>query len=315
MPATKFASKSFSWGMNLEDLPQQSNKLPTDLSSARIQFVRSWLPWNSFEKKYNPSELSISFPFDKFIADMGKAGIEVMGVVGNGYSRFLPQGVNTNDPEGYIKALARSSTEIVRHYKDSINIWQIENEPNWWLEHTASSWRHGEIWLKMGMQDRILSTLHGIVREEAPNAKITVNLESDAKKTNFKSYAKYCDVLGLDFYPNYSHSSPVDASGIKFAAIVKKQVSIPVYVAETGYPSGPRLLGYNVLKQAEYIKSACENSFGTDEIAGIGIWKYNDSYLRSFPDQENHFGLLSKEGKPKPAWKEYAEQIRKATRR
>jgi hypothetical protein len=300
-------------GPSGQDSVHQSKELATDLKSAGIQFVRTWFQWNFFEERYDPNQSDFKFPCDEFVSDMNDAGIEIVAVVGNGYSRFLPQGINTDDPEGYVRALTRSTSEIVRHYKDSIGVWQIENEPNWWLEHTASHWRSGGIWFEKGIQDRILSTLHSIVREEAPNSKIVVNLECDEKKIDFKASSKYCDILGLDFYPNYIRSSPVDASKVKFAAEVGKQLDMPLYIAETGYPSGPILLGYDNSKQAAYIRSACENSFATDEITGLGVWRYIDSYWRSFPDQENHFGLISKEGSPKPAWNEYVNQIRSKT--
>jgi len=37
-------------------------------------------------------------------------------------------------------------------------------------------------------------------------------------------------------------------------------------------------------------------------VTGIGIWRYIDTAWRSFPPQENHFGLFDNKGSPKPAW-------------
>ncbi|MCL5067598.1 MAG: hypothetical protein M1368_04515, partial [Thaumarchaeota archaeon] len=89
-----------------------------------------------------------------------------------------------------------------------------------------------------------------------PSATIVVNLEADNRNTDWKFYAEYCDVLGLDFYPNYVRSEPVDAAEVNFASQVKRESGLPVFVAETGYPSGPSLFGYSEQKQCDYVKSA-----------------------------------------------------------
>ncbi len=241
---------------------------------------------------------------------MSEEGIEIVAVIGNGYTRFLPERVNLDNPNDYIQRLRSASTAIVRRYKDEIKTWQIENEPNWWLEHYATHWRSGGVWLEPGIQEDVLGTLHDVVRQEDPSATIVVNLEADNRKTDWKFYAKYCDVLGLDFYPNYVHPEPVDASEVKFASQVKRESGLPVFVAETGYPSGPSMFGYSEQKQCDYVKSACESSYTCDDICALSIWRYSDSYWRSFPEQENYFGLLTKEGDPKPAWLEYHNQIK-----
>src|SRR5487761_1547631 len=172
--------------------------------------------------------------------------------------------------------------------------------------------RSGEwgIWIEPGMRDLILRFLHDTVRAEDPDATIMINRETDEKKTQWSLSAKYCDVLGLDFYPNYMRSTPVDASEVKFSSEVKNATGLPVYVAETGYPSGPSFFGYDNAKQAEYVRSACMESFRCDDISALSLWRYSDSYWKSFPFQENYFGLLTKEGNPKPAWIEYNNQIK-----
>ncbi len=291
-----------------------SQDLAAELKSRGIQFVRCWFQWNFFEPEVtdlgNPT---YEFPLDDFVSSLKESGIEIVAVIGNGYSRFLPKGLNLEDTNDYVARLESVCRATIRHYKDSIKIWQIENEPNWWNEHYATHWRSGGIWFEPGIQETILANLNRLVREEDPSATIVINLEADERKTNWSFYAKYCDILGLDFYPNYSHSSPVDASEVKFASEVKKETGLPVFIAETGYPSGPSLFGYSEEKQVEYIRSACEQSFSCDEIFALSVWRYSDTYWRSFPEQENHFGLMTKEGSPKPAWIEYHSQIKSKT--
>ena len=301
-----------------EDPPQGAKKgkdlseeFSMEMKEAGISFVRAWFQWNFFEPKVSrEGQSNFSFPLDDFVYYMNEAGIRIMGVIGNGYSRFLPEGLNLDDPSQYISRLSESSRQIVRHYKDKIDLWQIENEPNWWREHYSTNWRKGGIWFKEGMRDSILGSLRNIVREESPNSKIVINLEADRPDTNWKFYSSYCDILGLDFYPNYSHSSPIDVSEFRLAEKVKNDTGLPVFIAETGYPSGPSLFGYNETKQAEYVTKACDEALAIDSINAICIWRYCDSYWRSFPIQENHFGLLTQDGREKAAWTAYTSKIR-----
>jgi hypothetical protein len=285
-------------------------ELAAELKNRGIDFVRCWFQWNFFEPTIIKGNTSnYQFPLDDFVSSMVENNIEIVAVIGNGYSRFLPEGINTDNSKDYVDRLDKMARAVVDHYKESISVWQIENEPNWWDEHYATHWRSGGIWVDSGMKDLILGSLHKTVREEDPSATIMINLEADEKKTDWSFYSRFCDVLGLDFYPNYMRSSPVDASEVRFSSEVKKKVGLPVCVAETGYPSGPPFFGYDTTKQAAYVKSACVESFACDDIAALSVWRYSDSYWRSFPFQENYFGLLTKEGNPKPAWLEYHNQI------
>jgi hypothetical protein len=242
---------------------------------------------------------------------MTEAGVGIIGAIGSGYHRFLPIGLQTDRLDEYLKRLTESSIQIVRHYKDEVKVWQIENEPNWWKAHYSGQWRKGVIWLTAKNQEPILSALYNLVRSECPDGTIVINLEADEKRTDWKLYAKYADILGLDFYPNYSHTGPIDASLMGSTALqVKRETGLPLFVIETGYPTGPKLLGYEEGKQVQYVRAACEPAFTCDAITGLGWFRFSDSYWRSFPPQENHFGLLTREGKPKLGWNEYVSQVR-----
>ncbi|MFC1507436.1 hypothetical protein ACFLQ6_10265, partial [Thermoproteota archaeon] len=83
--------------------------------------------------------------------------------------------------------------------------------------------------------------------------------------------------------------------------------------SETGYPSGPFFLGYSASKQTKYVSRACSDASDIEAICGIGIWRYRDSAWRSFPFQENHFGLINSMGNPKPAWNSLKNMIKKLT--
>src|SRR5947209_13907233 len=119
-----------------------------------------------------------------------------------------------------------------------------------------------------------------------------------------------CDILGLDFYPNYKISHPINTKVLKMADQVAKKLSKPVMISETGYPSGPSLLAYSAESQAKYVSDACREAYGLGGVTGIGIWRFIDTAWRSFPPQENHFGLFDNKGKPKAAWSEFSKVIK-----
>ncbi|MDA4128982.1 MAG: hypothetical protein OK422_05975 [Thaumarchaeota archaeon] len=305
------------------DAARPAEILASFLKKGGVDFVRCWFQWNFFEKsireaQHNPSSSApwasptdFHFPLDEFVSRMTEAGIGIIGVIGSGYSRFLPIGLQTDRLDEYVSQLTDSSTEIVRHYKDKVKVWQIENEPNWWKAHYFSHWRRGVIWLSAESQKPILSALNNVVRSECPGATIIVNLEADEKVANWKLFAKYSDILGLDFYPNYLPRTPIHPSKLGTVALqVRKGTGLPIFVIETGYPTGPRLFGYDEVKQCQYIRNACETAFTCDAITGLGWFRFSDSYWKSFPPQENYFGLLTKEGRPKAGWNEYVNQVR-----
>ena len=285
--------------------------LAKQLKRSKVDFVRCWFQWNLFQPSIlRGKEQHYEFPLDHFVDEMNKEGIEIVAVIGNGYFRFLPKRLNIDQPTEYLARLSESSTEIVRHYSGRIAMWQIENEPNWWLEHFSTDWRRGGIWFEKNISELILSELKRIVNEEDHGTPIMINLEADSAKTSSNSFSKYCDVLGLDYYPNYSHATPINVSEIKVATEAKKIAGKPVMIAETGYPSGPKLFGYNEQNQAEYVRAACEEAFSCDGICGLAMWRLSDTYWLSFPFQENNFGLLDRRGSPKKAWFEYENQIK-----
>jgi hypothetical protein len=148
------------------------------------------------------------------------------------------------------------------------------------------------------------------VHGEDPSATTIINLEADATVLDPGVYSSYCDILGLDFYPNYKISHPLNTKVLKLADQVAKKPSKHVLVSETGYPSGPSLLGYSADSQAKYVTEACRVAHGFDGVTGFGIWRYIDTSWRSFPPQENHFGLFDNKGVPKPAWTGFSKVIK-----
>ena len=297
-----------------------SLSLADSLKSIGVDFVRCWFPWRYFE----PSPLPVKdldsaldrgyerWPMDGLVKALSSQGISILPVLACGYSRMLPQGLDPGVGAGeYLRRASLHARLLVRHYKADVGSWQLENEPNWWVMHEAGGWRSGAPWLEgRGFRDSLLTALNEAVHEEDEGAKTMVNLEADESKLDVTEYVKFCDVLGLDFYPNYKSSEPVDAAVLRRATGFAKATGKPVLIAETGYPSGPSVLGYNQERQADYVVQALKEAHSLDGVAGIGIWRYLDTSWRSFPPQENHFGLIDEKGGPKSAWYRYGEALK-----
>jgi len=294
--------------------------LADSLVDAGVDFVRCWFPWKYFESFPVPEAmldqlLARSYnqwPLDDLVNTLTSRGIGIVPVIAGGYQRMLPQGVEP-DPNRvlYLKRASIHTRLMVRHYKDRIQNWQIENEPNWWAEHEAGGWRSGLAWVhEHGFRHELLQALNESVHNEDPSAITIINLEADAMVFEPGPYSSYCDVLGLDFYPNYKTSHPINTRVLNLADQVAQKLNKPVMISETGYPSGPSLLGYSAGSQAKYVVEAIRVAHGLEGVTGIGIWRYIDTAWRSFPPQENHFGLFDNKGSLKPAWTEFSKVIK-----
>ncbi len=298
--------------------------LAENLRDAGVDFARCWFPWRYFEPTAVPGDSLDrlldegygAWPMDSLVNALTAAGVGLVPVLACGYQRMLPDGLSpSGDPTGYIRRASVHARALVRHYKGQVRFWQIENEPNWWEMHEAAAWRTGGAWLEgETFRDELLQALNTSVHEEDPGARTVINLEGDAPRLDAGSYEKWCDLLGLDFYPNYRRPDPVDAAELGRAAEVSKATGRSVVIAETGYPSGPVLLGYSEEKQAQYVRSALGRARATEGVSGIGLWRYVDGPWKSFPDQENHFGLIDSRGRMKPAWRALAETVKELRR-
>ena len=286
--------------------------LSDHLVQSKVDFVRCWFPWKYFEPlpiaeaklDYLLEESYSHWPLDDLVSALTNHGIGIVPVIGCGYHRMLPQGLEPDHNKTlYLKRVSTHARLLVRRYKDQVKCWQIENEPNWWAAHEAGGWRSGSSWIRDPIfKQQLLRRLNTAVHTEDSSAKTIINLEADAKTLDPGAYSSSCDIFGLDFYPNYRSSHPINTKVLKLADDVAKALGKPVMISETGYPSGPSFLGYSAERQAEYVASACRDAHQLDGVTGIGIWRYIDTAWRSFPPQENHFGLIDNKGSKKPAW-------------
>lgn len=291
--------------------------LARTLRNVGIDYVRFWLQWNFIQPRLqcsSPSNYEWS-RMDSFMEALKKGGLEVIPVIGCGYHRMLPEGVDPDvNPSAYVKAIHEVARSIVHRYRGLVKIWQIENEPNWWFAHYAAGWRRGVVWIDPEAKFRraLLKSLRDAVYAEDESASVMVNLEVDRALKDLSFYAEFCDIIGLDYYPNYSHAKPVETSSLTSKAKkMFQEAERRLMVCETGYPSGPRIMGYSEELQALYVKKLLEVVADLSFIEAVSIWRLSDSEWRSFPEQENHFGLIRANGVPKPSWQTYVEYVKK----
>ena len=157
----------------------------------------------------------------------------------------------------------------------------------------------------------ILGASDNIVRPECLNATIVLDLDADNKRADWKPCTKYCDILGLYFYPNYSRTDLINASGLGTTALqVKEETGLPILVIETSYPTGPRILEFDEEKQSQHVRAGCEEASTCDAITSLGWLRFSDCYRKSFPPQENRFALHTREGRPRSEWNDHMTQVR-----
>ena len=303
-----------------DEADRASLSLADSLKSVGADFARCWFPWRFFEPTPLPLEALRSmaddgydrWPTDGLVRALTSQGVSVLPVLACRNERMLPRGLSPDaGVEEYFERAYLHVKMLVRHYRGLIGTWQIENEPNWWTMHEAGGWRTGAAWREgEGFRDELLKTLNAAVHEEDPGATTMINLEADEERLDPTEYARFCDLVGLDFYPNYKAAEPVDASVIRRAYSIGAAAQKPVMIAETGYPSGPAVLGYSKGKQADYVARALEEAHAVDRVTGASIWRYLDTSWTSFPPQENHFGLIDEKEGPKEAWYRYGQVLK-----
>ena len=286
--------------------------LADNLQSVKADFVRCWFSWRFFEPRLVPAssldQLAEAgypeYPMDDLVNTLTDRGINVIPVIVCGYQRMLPDGLSVDsDPTLYLRRAGMHAKLLVRRYKGRVKYWQIENEPNWWEMHEAGGWRRGVSWVESkAFREDLLTILNEAVHDEDPNAQTIINLEADGPIADIGSFSRHCDLIGFDFYPNYRVAEPINVSVFTKAAEYAETSGKPVFIAETGYPSGPALLGYSKQKQAQYVEASLRETFAMDKVNAVGLWRYIDTAWRSFPPQENHFGLIDEKGGPKDAW-------------
>lgn len=184
----------------------------------------------------------------------------------------------------------RTITELVNspdfENTDSVEIW---NEPN------SVSFIEPHIYYEM------LKSAHTIIKNytDIPVVFAGVTPEVEGWKTYVNTVfahndtEDYFDYMGIHLYGNMTGN--LDA--LEF---VRGLTSKPVWLTETGKPSGPLALNYTAIDQAEYLSYVYFTAKSL--VSKMFFYELNDGSWNSDDPKESFFGLLTYEGDRKEAY-------------
>lgn len=235
--------------------------------------------------------------FDSQAKTIADAGLEVTPIIGHGFSSTLPlvDGIpGSPDVFGMAEYLARqylvTRATVERFDGDGvldsptgvkISVWQIENELNQAMLTAVLGWRTPDYmdgissaWADWSFLTELLATLRQAVFDADPNAQVTTNFHTDIHPginqffdlpswtEAIVDWAPLVDWISIDAYPNYYQASPPkgDIVGERVAMALSASGGKPVFVMESGYPTGPAELGYDEEKQAQFMMDALRSA-------------------------------------------------------
>ncbi len=222
--------------------------------------------------------------------------------------------------ERYLAHIYLHAAGLARRYSRppmQVDWWNTENELNWTYIHTTiAGWRCGKTWTDQEFLTDLLRALHDGIKAGNPQAATTmnVNIHDPDWISDLARWAPEMDALGLGSYPNYIFAWPLMDRLLTQAVsrAVARSRGKPVFVLETGYPSGPKELGWNDNLQAHYISKSVAGTIKNGGRAYI-YFKLDDTDLAiplgSLQKVENHWGLVRLDGTRKPGFFAYQKAI------
>jgi beta-carotene hydroxylase len=247
-----------------------------------------------------------------------------------GPATIAPQSLDYRAPgytgvgrEAYLAHMKLHAAAASRRYSQSperITWWNLENELNITFAHLALGWRVGDAWLDDAFRTEVLAALSRGIKLGSPNARATHNVNACLFDPNWADSlarsAEYMDALGLGCYPNYLSPEPLQANllidAVKTATDLGRVLGKPVFVLETGYPSGPTAGGWDERLQDEYVSSAPVDSMNAGASAYFHFllndrdWEVREGDVTQV---EIHWGLVRVDGTYKPSFEAFKAVI------
>ncbi|MFT5201664.1 MAG: hypothetical protein ACI9C1_001042 [Candidatus Aldehydirespiratoraceae bacterium] len=224
--------------------------------------------------------------------------------------------------EAYLAHVELYAAAAARRYSESprqITWWNLENELNFAHLHVQIfGWRTGDAWLDDAFRTELLETLSQGIKLGSPNARAThnVNFHDPNWAEDLARYADSLDALGLGGYPNYVSPLPLNTEmltdAVETAFALGEQLGKPVFVLETGNPSGPVGGGWNEELQSEYVSIAPVDALNAGA-TGYFHFLLND---RDWDNPEGdlqqveiYWGLVRVDGTYKPSFEDFQDVI------
>ncbi|MFT6288764.1 MAG: beta-carotene hydroxylase [Alcanivorax sp.] len=331
------------YNVRLGEFGVAGDNRPTDLTRDILSANPEWIEDYAFPER--PGSLFHDLVdwsrLDAVVDQLVAVGIAPLPLIGDapaapkisgpeGPATIAPQPLNYRAQEytgigreAYLAHLELHAAAASRRYTQSperVTWWNIENELNITYVHLAVGWRVGDAWLEEAFRTEVLAALSRGIKLGSPNARATHNVNACLFDPNWADslarYAEYLDALGLGCYPNYLSSEPLQSDllidAVKTASALGGALGKPVFVLETGYPSGPASGGWDETLQDEYVSSAPVDSMNAGASAHFHFllndrdWQIPEGDVTQV---EVHWGLVRVDGTYKPSFETFKAVI------
>lgn len=189
----------------------------------------------------------------------------------------------------------RTITELVNSEEfrnvDAVEIW---NEPN---SAAFDSYIDPEVYYEM------LKSAYAIIKNHTNIPVVFAGVSPNSEQGDWKTYLNtvfahgdtedYFDYMGIHLYDNLTRN-------LDILQFVKGLTSKPIWVTETGKPSGPFELNFTETDQAEYLSYVYITA--KPLVSKIFFYELKDGTWNDDRPQESFFGLLTYEGAKKEAY-------------
>jgi hypothetical protein len=288
------------FAMQLHSMERDVEKHRTAIDLCRgagIKLIRDEIHWGRVERE--KGVLKIDDLVVQNVEYTVSTGIEPMIILdyGNG---FYDDGNAPVSPEA-VEGFARYCEFMARTFKDQIRYWEVWNEPNW-----EGFWKP-----KPDPVDytNLLKASYAACKRANPDCTVigvaTSGIPMDFIEGVLKAGgAAYMDALSVHpyRYPASPEAHDLVADLTKLRELMDRYGAqdLPIWITEIGWPTHKGASGSTPDRQADILVRAYVESMAAGVETIFWYWLGSDG-----PDQtynEDNFGLLFRDGSPKPAY-------------
>ncbi|WP_169732490.1 family 1 glycosylhydrolase [Derxia gummosa] len=282
------------------------------MRDAGANTLRAGVPWGNVEPE--PGRFVVSAQLasvDKLVDAARAAGLRPLILLCYG-SRFATADSLYDGSEESRKAFARYADWVVRHFGDRVDQYEVWNEWNAGMGSQRQPRPKGD----PAAYVELLKVAHAAIKAANPKATVVAGSVAGVDLPWVDGFlkaggAQYMGAFSVHPYMLFSpRPTPeralevLDQMHERIAAAVPDR-DIPVYVTEIGWPTNTGRFGVSEDVAADYLARFALLARTRPWIGGI--WWYSLVDLGdNAEDKEHRFGLLHRDGSPKPAREQFA---------
>lgn len=268
------------------------------MQESDIRWLRTGFVWAAIEGRKGAWDFA---RHDAAVAEAEGRGVRIMGLLHGSPGRAQPTIEHLDDWLEFVRT-------TVTRYRGRIPAWQIWNEPNldqFWKDPNPSHYA------------RLLKATFPVIRQADPQALIvwggTSVLDWGFLDPALSEAGDCFDVMAIHPY-GYEDPRAPEAfipDALEELRVLLRQHSLadkPLWFTEWGWPSHTGRRGMTDYQQGQYIARAYLMAL----TAGMerGFWYEFQERRETDEENEDAFGILEYDLKPKPAYRAYATLIR-----